>query len=44
MTERFYVPVIKYFLGEPVRVIEVDNVEYLICKDMFTKVFKEVCI
>lgn len=36
MTERFYVPVIKYFLGEPVRVIEVDNVEYLICKDMFT--------
>lgn len=36
MTERFYVPTIKYFLGEPVRVIEVNNVEYLICKDMFS--------
>ena len=36
MTDRFYVPTIKYFLGEPVRVIEVNNVEYLICKDMFS--------
>lgn len=36
MTERFYVPTIKYFLGEPVRVIEVNNAEYLICKDMFS--------
>ena len=36
MAERFYVPTIKYFLGEPVRVIEVNNVEYIICEDMFS--------